>query len=190
MLGIKFDSYAGESFYSDKMQVVLDTMKEKNLLEESEGAMVVDLSEYAMPPAIVQKADGSTIYLTRDLAAAIYRKDHYDFDKNLYVVASQQNLHFRQLFKVLELMGFDWARDCEHIAFGMISMAEGATSTRKGRVIFLEDVLNQSIEKTKAIIEERNPNLENKDEVARQVGIGAILFQELFNNRIKDYVFD
>lgn len=190
MLGIKFDSYAGESFYSDKMQAVLDTMKEKNLLEESEGAMVVDLSEYAMPPAIVQKADGSTIYLTRDLAAAIYRKDHYDFDKNLYVVASQQNLHFRQLFKVLELMGFDWAQDCEHIAFGMISMAEGAMSTRKGRVIFLEDVLNQSIEKTKAIIEERNPNLQNKDEVARQVGIGAILFQELFNNRIKDYVFD
>lgn len=189
LLGISFDSYAGESFYSDKMGEVIDLLNEKNLLVESEGALVVDLSEDHMPPAIVQKADGGTIYLTRDLAAAIYRKHHYDFDKNLYVVASQQNLHFRQLFRVLELMGFEWAKDCEHIAFGMISMEDGAMSTRKGRVIFLEDVLNQSIEKTKQIIEERNPDLPNKDEVAKQVGIGAIVFQELFNNRIKDYTF-
>ena len=190
LLGITFDSYAGESFYSDKMDIVLETLHEKDLLVESEGALVVDLSEYNMPPAIVQKADGSTIYLTRDLAAAIYRKNEYDFDKNLYVVASQQNLHFKQMFKVLELMGYEWAKDCEHIAFGMISMEDGAMSTRKGRVIFLEDVLLQSIEKTRQIIEERNPELENKDEVARQVGIGAIVFQELFNNRIKDYVFN
>lgn len=189
LLGISFDSYAGESFYSDKMCEVIDLLNEKHLLVESEGALVVDLSEDHMPPAIVQKADGGTIYLTRDLAAAIYRKRHYHFDKNLYVVASQQNLHFKQLFRVLELMDYDWAKDCEHIAFGMISMEDGAMSTRKGRVIFLEDVLNQSIEKTKSIIEERNPNLPNKDEVARQVGIGAIVFQELFNNRIKDYTF-
>jgi arginyl-tRNA synthetase len=190
MLNIKFDSYAGESFYSDKMPEVLEEMKEKGIVKESEGALIVDLEEYGMPPALIMKKDGSTLYTTRDIAAALYRKKHYDFHKNLYVVASQQNLHFKAWIKIVELMGYEWAKDCIHIPFGMVSLEEGTLSTRKGRVVFLEDVLNKAIESTRNIIEERNPNLENKDLVAKQVGIGAILFQELFNQRIKDYTFN
>lgn len=189
MLNIKFDSYAGESFYSDKMQRVLDELNEKNLLEESQGAYLVDLEEYGMPPALIKKSDGSTLYTTRDIAAAIYRKETYDFYKNIYVVASQQNLHFQQWFKVVELMGYEWAKDCIHIPFGMVSLEDGPLSTRRGRVVFLEDVLNKAVESTLEIINERNPDLENKKEVAEQVGIGAVIFQELFNQRIKDYVF-
>lgn len=189
LLNIKFDSYAGESFYSDKMGRVIDELEAKGLLKESEGAKIVDLEEYDMPPALIQKRDGSTLYITRDIAAAIYRKEHYDFYKNIYVVASQQNLHFKQWIKVVELMGYDWANDCVHVPFGMVSLEDGTLSTRKGRVVFLEDVLNKAIESTRKIIEEKNPNLENKEEVAKQVGIGAVLFQELFNSRIKDYVF-
>ncbi len=189
LLNIKFDSYAGESFYSDKMDRVIEELEAKDLLKESEGAKIVDLEEYDMPPALIQKSDGSTLYITRDIAAAIYRKEHYDFYKNIYVVASQQNLHFKQLIKILELMGYEWANDCIHVPFGMVSLEDGTLSTRKGRVVFLEDVLNKAIENTKNIIEEKNPNLENKEEVAKQVGIGAVLFQELFNSRIKDYVF-
>ncbi len=189
LLNIKFDSYAGESFYSDKMPEVIEELKEKNLLEESEGAFLVELEEHGMPPALIMKKDGSTLYTTRDIAAAFYRKKTYDFYKNIYVVASQQNLHFKAWMKVIELMGHEWAKDCIHIPFGMVSLEDGTLSTRKGRVVFLEDVLNKAIQNTKAIIEERNPNLENKDEVAKQVGIGAIIFQELFNQRIKDYVF-
>ncbi|WP_422486980.1 arginine--tRNA ligase [Gudongella sp. DL1XJH-153] len=190
MLNIKFDSYAGESFYSDKMPTVLEEMKEKGIVKESEGALIVDLEEYGMPPALIMKKDGSTLYTTRDIAAALYRKKHYDFHKNLYVVASQQNLHFKAWIKIVELMGHEWAKDCIHIPFGMVSLEDGTLSTRKGRVVFLEDVLNKAIESTKNIIEERNPNLENKELVAKQVGIGAILFQELFNQRIKDYTFN
>ncbi|WIF94280.1 arginine--tRNA ligase [Caminicella sporogenes] len=189
MLGIKFDSYAGESFYSDKMPRVLELMREKNLLKKSQGAEIVDLEEYGMPPALITKKDGSTLYITRDIAAAIYRKEHYDFYKNIYVVGSQQNLHFKQWIKIIELMGYDWAKDCIHVPFGMVSLEEGTMSTRKGRVVFLEDVLNKAVEKTKEIISEKNPNLEDKDEIAKQVGIGAVVFQELSNNRIKDYVF-
>ncbi|MGM0396235.1 MAG: arginine--tRNA ligase [Bacillota bacterium] len=190
MLNIKFDSYAGESFYSDKMPEVLEEMKEKGIVEESEGALIVDLEEYGMPPALIMKKDGSTLYTTRDIAAALYRKKQYDFHKNLYVVASQQNLHFKAWIKIVELMGHEWAKDCIHIPFGMVSLEEGTLSTRKGRVVFLEDVLNKAIESTRNIIEERNPDLENKDLVAKQIGIGAILFQELFNQRIKDYTFN
>ena len=189
MLNIKFDSYNGESFYSDKMPKVIEEIESKGLLKESEGASIVDLEPYDMPPALIKKSDGSTLYTTRDIAAAIYRKKHYDFYKNIYVVASQQNLHFKQWIKVVELMGYDWAKDCIHIPFGMVSLEDGTLSTRKGRVVFLEDVLNKAVESTLKIIEERNPNLENKEEVAEQVGIGAVIFQELFNNRIKDYVF-
>jgi len=189
MLNIKFDSYAGESFYSDKMPRVIEELKEKNLMKESEGAYLVDLEDYDMPPALIMKSDGSTLYTTRDIAAAIYRKETYDFYKNIYVVASQQNLHFKQWIKVVELMGYQWAKDCIHIPFGMVSLEDGTLSTRKGRVVFLEDVLNKAIESTLNIIEERNPNLQNKEEVAKQVGIGAVIFQELFNQRIKDYVF-
>lgn len=142
-----------------------------------------------MPPALIQKSDGSTLYITRDLAAALYRKKEYDFDKNLYVVGAPQALHFQQLFAVLTKMGHTWAKDCEHIPFGHIAMEEGTMSTRQGKVIFLEDVLNKAVEKTEEIIEARNPSLQNKEQVAHQVGIGAVVFQELFNNRIKDYVF-
>lgn len=190
MLKISFDSFAGESFYSDKMPEVLEEMKSKGIVKESEGALIVDLEPYGMPPALIMKKDGSTLYTTRDIAAAIYRKNHYDFYKNLYVVASQQNLHFKAWMKIVELMGHEWAKDCIHIPFGMVSLEEGTLSTRKGRVVFLEDVLNTAIENTRKIIEERNPGLADKDEVARQIGIGAILFQELFNQRIKDYVFN
>lgn len=189
MLNIKFDSYAGESFYSDKMPAVIEELKEKGLMRESEGAYLVDLEEYGMPPALIMKSDGSTLYTTRDIAAAFYRKKTYDFYKNIYVVASQQNLHFKAWFKVIELMGYDWAKDCIHIPFGMVSLEDGTLSTRKGRVVFLETVLNTAIENTLKIINERNPKLENKEEVAKQVGIGAVIFQELFNQRIKDYVF-
>lgn len=190
MLGIEFDSYAGESFYSDKMDAVLDELNAKNLLEESKGAMIVDLEKYDMTPALVKKSDGSTLYITRDIAAAIYRKNTYDFYKNIYVVASQQNLHFQQWFKIIELMGYDWAKDCYHVPFGLVSLKEGTMSTRKGRVVFLEDVLNGAVEKTKTIIEEKGVSTEDIDEVSKKVGIGAVVFNELANNRIKDYVFD
>ncbi|MCG8541073.1 MAG: arginine--tRNA ligase [Clostridia bacterium] len=189
MLGIKFDSYAGESFYSDKMPGVLEEMREKELLVKSQGAEIVDLEPHGMPTALITKKDGSTLYITRDIAAAIYRKNHYDFYKNIYVVGSQQNLHFKQWMKIIELMGYEWGKDCIHIPFGMISLEEGTMSTRKGRVVFLEDVLKKAVEKTKEIISNKNPNLEDKEKVAKEVGIGAIVFQELSNNRIKDYVF-
>ncbi|MFT9496839.1 arginine--tRNA ligase [Anaerosolibacter sp.] len=189
MLGIEFDSYAGESFYSDKMPRVLEMMEEKGLLKESKGADIVDLEPHGMPPALIRKSDGSTLYITRDIAAAIYRKEHYDFYKNIYVVGSQQILHFQQWMKIIELMGNEWAKDCIHVPFGMVSLEEGTMSTRKGRVVFLEDVLNKAVERTKEIISAKNPNLDDKDLVAKQVGIGAVVFQELSNSRNKDYVF-
>ena len=189
LLDIEFDSYAGESFYSDKMDVVIEKIKEKGLLKQSQGTNVVDLEEYNMPPALITKNDGSTLYMTRDLAAAIYRKNTYDFDKCIYVVGSQQSLHFQQLFKVLELMGFEWAKDLIHVPFGMVALEEGTMSTRKGRVVFLEDVLKQAIEKTRETVLSKNPNAKNVDEIAKQVGVGAVVFQELSNSRIKDYTF-
>lgn len=189
MLGIEFDSYAGESFYSDKMGSVIERLREKNLLVESEGAHIVDLSEYNLSPALIMKKDGSTLYITRDIAAAIYRKEHYDFYKNIYVVASQQNLHFQQWIQIVELMGYDWARSCIHVPFGLVSLEDGTMSTRHGRVVFLEDVLNRAVEQTKEIILEKNVNTDNVDITARQVGIGAVIFNELSNSRIKDYVF-
>ena len=189
MLDIRFDSYAGESFYSDKMQPVVDELKEKGLLTESRGAQVVDLEEYGMPPCIILKSDGSSLYATRDMAAATYRKKEYDFYKCLYVVAYQQNLHFKQFFKVLELMGKDWSKDLVHVAYGMVSLEEGTMSTRKGNVVFLEDVINKCIEKAYTIIDEKNPDLDNKLEVAKKVGVGAVIFGALYNNKIKDIVF-
>ncbi len=189
MLGIKFDSYTGESFFTDKMPAIVDEMRAKGLLVESQGAQIVDLEAYGMPPAIILKSDGSSLYATRDIAAAVYRKKTYDFDKCIYVVASQQNLHFKQWKKVLELMGYDWQKDCIHIPFGLVSLEDGTMSTRAGRVVFLEDVLNNAVEKTKEIMLEKNPNAEGIDEIAKEVGIGAVIFQELSNNRIKDYVF-
>ncbi|MDD6255777.1 MAG: arginine--tRNA ligase [Eubacteriales bacterium] len=189
MLGIEFDSYAGESFYSDKMPRVEKMLEDKGLLQESEGAQIVDLSDYDMPPALIKKKDGSTLYITRDITAAIYRKETYDFYRNIYVVASQQNLHFKQLFKIIELMGYDWANQCIHVPFGMVSLEDGTMSTRKGKVVFLIDVLNKSVEKTREIIAEKNVPEELLDKTAHDVGIGAVIFQELSNNRIKDYTF-
>ena len=189
MLGIEFDSYAGESFYSDKMPRILQELKDKGLLKESEGAQIVDLEEYNLPPALITKSDGSSLYITRDIAAAVYRKEHYDFFKNIYVVASQQNLHFQQWFKVVEMMGYDWAGSCVHVPFGLVSLEDGTMSTRHGRVVFLEDVLNRAVEQTKEIIKEKNVNTDCIEDTARMVGIGAVMFQELSNNRIKDYVF-
>ena len=189
MLGITFDSYNGESFYSDKMPRFVEELKEKGLLIEDEGAQIVKLDEYDLPPALITKSDGSTLYITRDIAAAVYRKETYDFYKNIYVVASQQNLHFQQWIQVIELLGYDWARDCVHVPFGLVSMEDGTMSTRQGRVIFLEDVLNRAVEQTKQIIIEKNVNTENIDETAKDVGIGAVVFNELSNYRIKDYVF-
>ncbi len=189
MLDIHFDSYAGESFFSDKMQPVVDELREKGLLIESRGAQVVDLEEYNMPPCIILKSDGTSLYATRDMAAAMYRKDTYDFDKCLYVVAYQQNLHFKQFFKVLELMGKEWSKDLVHVAYGMVSLEEGTMSTRKGNVVFLEDVIKKCIEKAYTIVDEKNPNLENKEDVAQKVGVGAVIFGALYNNKIKDIVF-
>lgn len=189
MLGIEFDSYAGESFYSDKMERVVNMIKDSGLMKESEGAQIVDLEEYNMSPALIMKKDGSTLYITRDIAAAVYRKEHYNFYKNLYIVASQQNLHFQQWIKIIELMGNEWAKDCVHIPFGLVSLEEGTMSTRHGRVVYLEEVLNRAVEQTKEVIIEKNVNTDNIEETARQVGIGAVIFQELSNNRIKDYVF-
>ena len=189
LLDIEFDSYAGESFYSDKMGVVIDQLKEKGLLVQSQGTNVVDLEEFNMPPALITKNDGSTLYMTRDLAAAIYRKNTYDFDKCIYVVGSQQSLHFQQLFKVLELMGYEWSKDLIHVPFGMVALEEGTMSTRKGRVVFLEDVLKQAVEKTKEIVLSKNPNAKKVEQIAKQVGVGAVVFQELSNSRIKDYTF-
>lgn len=189
-LGITFDSYAGESFYNDKMQPVIDTLKSKNLLKMSEGAEVVDLEEYGMPPCLILKKDGTTLYATRDLAAAIYRKKTYDFYKNLYVVAYQQNLHFRQVFKVLELMGYEWAKDCVHVPFGMVSLeGAGSLSTRKGNVVFLSDVLDSAVEKAREIIDAKNPDLPEKDKTASDVGVGAVIFGALSGSRIKDISF-
>ena len=189
LLDIQFDSYNGESFYSDKMDTVIETIKEKGLLQESQGTNVVDLEAYNMPPALITKNDGSTLYMTRDLAAAVYRKNTYNFDKCIYVVGSQQALHFQQLFKVLELVGFEWAKDLIHVPFGMVALEEGTMSTRKGRVVFLEDVLKQAIEKTKETMLAKNPEAKNVDTIAKQVGVGAVVFQELSNSRIKDYTF-
>ncbi len=189
LLGVSFDSYAGESFYIDKMEPVVRELREKGLLIESEGAQVVDLGD-KMPPCMIIKSDGATTYATRDLAAAFYRHNTYHFDKCLYVVAYQQDLHFRQIFSVLEKMGCDWAKDCVHVSFGMVSFGGAALKTRSGNVVLLDDLLRQAVAKARDIIEEKSPNLENKDEVARQVGIGAVVYTDLSANRIKDIDFN
>ena len=193
MLGITFDSYAGESFYSDKMPRFIQELKDKGLLIESQGAQIVDLEPYDLGAAMITKSDGSSLYVTRDIAAAVYRKETYDFYKCIYVVASQQNLHFKQWKKVLELMGYEWQKDCIHVPFGLVSLSDGddikMMSTREGRVVFLEDVLNTAVAKTAEIMREKDAQGVDIDEVSKEVGIGAVIFQELSNNRIKDYVF-
>ena len=189
ILGVKFDSLAGEAFYNDKMDVVIDMLKEKNLLVESNGAQVVMLEDYNMPPCIILKGDGASIYATRDLAAALYRKKTYDFYKSIYVVGTPQALHFKQVFKVLELAGKDWAKDCIHVGFGLVKFADRKLSTRNGEIVLLDDLLNQSITKTADIIKD-NESIENKEEVAKKIGGGAVIFTYLKNSREKDIVFD
>lgn len=190
ILGMEFDSFAGESFYRDKTADVIKRLTDDGLLKESQGAMIVPLDEYDMPPCIVAKKDGSSIYATRDLAAILYRKATYNFDRCLYVTGLEQKLHFAQVFKVIELMGNDYAKNLVHIPYGLVSLKSGKISSRKGNVIFAEDLLRESINKTTNIIEEKNPDIPDKEEVAKQVGIGAIIFNDLYNQRIKDVIFD
>ncbi len=192
LLNSKFDSYNGESYYNDKMNAVVDELREKGLLKESEGAQVVDLSEYDMPPCIIITSAGTTIYATRDLASLKDRINKYDFDKAIYVVGNEQRLHFKQVFKVLELMGYpEYAKKCEHVPFGLVVDKDGEKiGSRKGNSVFLEDILKEAIQKVEKIIDEKNPGLEDKGEVARKVGVGAIIFNDLSNSRIKDEIFD
>lgn len=189
MLGIDFDSYAGESFYFDKMPEQIELLKEKGLLKKDDGALIVDLSAYGMPPLLIIKSDGSTLYTTRDIAAAVYRKRTYDFYRCLYVTASAQCLHFAQLFKVIELMGYDWYDRMVHIPYGMVSIDGEKLSTRTGNVILIKDLISTAVEKVAAVIEEKNPSLENKEKTAEEVGVGAVIFHYLKNNRIKDVNF-
>lgn len=192
LLNSKFDSYNGEAYYNDKMQPVVNELKQKGLLKESQGAQVVDLEEYDMPPCIIITSAGTTIYATRDLASLKERMNKYDFDKAIYVVGNEQQLHFKQVFKVFELMGYEkYASRCVHVPFGLVVDKEGEKiGSRKGNSVFLEDILNEAIDKVKDIINDKNPNLEDKDEVARKVGVGAIIFNDLSNSRIKDEIFD
>ena len=191
MLGITFDSYNGEAFFNDKMGRVISELEDKKLLTLSDGASIVDLDEEetGMPPCLILKKDGATLYATRDIAAALWRKDEYNFEKCLYVVAYQQDLHFRQWFKVVEKMGYQWSKDLVHVSFGMISYEGQTLATRKGHVVYLEDLLNRAKERALDIINEKSPHLENKEEVAAEVGIGAVIYADLQNNRIKDIDF-
>lgn len=190
LLGMEFDHYTGESFYRDKTQAVIDILKEKNLLTESEGANIVDLEAYDMAPCLITKKDGSSIYATRDLAAIYYRKNTYHFSKCLYVTGQEQKLHFAQVFKVIELIGNDWAKDqLVHIPYGLVSLEGAKLSSRNGNIIYAEEILTDAIVKIREIIEQKNPDLPDKDEVAKKVGIGAILFHDLYNQRIKDVSF-
>ena len=195
-LKVEFDSYRGEAYHSQFINDVVKELEEKNLLTESDGCKIVNLDKYNLPPALILKSNSSSTYITRDIATALTRKKDYNFSKNIYVVATQQKLHFEQLIAVLKEMGYEWANDCIHVSFGMVSVKDdflgtsAKLSTREGNVIFLNDVLEKSVEKTLEIINERNNTLENKEIVAKEVGIGAVIFQELFNTRIKDYSFD
>lgn len=186
MLGVEFDSYNGEAFYSDKMGEVVDILRDKGLLTESDGAQIVDLSDLNIPPCIILKSNGATIYATRDIAAALYRHRTYNFYKNIYVVGTPQALHFKQIFSVMERAGWEWSKDCVHVGFGLVRFNGQSLSTRHGNVVFLETVLDEAISKTRGIIEENNPQLENKDELAKKIGIGAILYTFLKNSREKD----
>ncbi len=190
LIGADFESWRGESFYFDKTDAVVDELKAKNLLKFDDGAYIVPLDEYDMPPCLILKGDGSTIYATRDIAAAMFRKETYDFDKCIYVTSAGQSLHFAQFFKVLGLMGKPWSESLVHVPFGTVSFGGSKIATRSGNMVLLEDIFSQAIEKTTAIINEKNPDLENKEEVAKAVGVGAIVFNDLSNNRIRDVDFN
>lgn len=188
-LHISFDSYHGEAFYNDKMDEVVELLKEKQLLTVDRGAQIVDLEAYGLNPALIKKSDGATLYMTRDLAAALYRKKMYDFALSLYVVGNEQSNHFKQLKAVLKAMDYEWAEDIHHIPFGLITQGGKKLSTRKGKVVLLEEVLNEAVEQAREQIEEKNPDLENKQEVAEQVGVGAVVFHDLKNDRLNNFDF-
>ncbi|HHX87537.1 MAG TPA: arginine--tRNA ligase [Firmicutes bacterium] len=190
LLGIEFNYYHGESHYNQQLNDTIKLVKEKGIAVESKGALVVDLEKYGLPPCLLQKKDGATLYITRDIAAAIYRYQRFKFDKALYVVGAEQTLHFEQLFKILELLGFDWARDLVHVPFGLIRFKGGRMSTREGKIILLEEVLEKAVSLAREIIEEKNPELEEKDQVAQAIGLGAVRFGDLSNDRVKDIEFD
>jgi len=189
LLNISFDSYLGESFYRDKVPALVKELEEKQLLEESQGARVISLEEYDMPPCLIIKSDGGSIYHSRDIAAVLYRKEKYDFEKCLYVTGLEQSLHFKQVFKAVELMGYEWAKNLVHVPYGLVSLEGAKLSTRKGNFIYAEDILKEAIGRALSSIEEKNPELENKEEVARMVGVGAVVFHDLFNQRIKNIDF-
>ena len=193
LLGSKFDSWNGEAFYSDKMQEIIEILQNTGKLIESQGAKIIDLEEQGInTPCIIEKSNGSTTYATRDLAAILYRARNYDFDKALYVTSYEQILHFKQVFEVAKLLGMDekFTNGLKHVSFGMVLLPTGKMSTREGNIVKLEDLLNEAIQRAKQIIEEKNPGLENKEEVAKKVGIGAIIFNDLANSRVKDEIFD
>ena len=192
ILGTQFDSWNGEAFYSDKMQEIVETLENTGKLVKSEGARIIDLEEKGMAPCIIEKSNGSSTYATRDLAAIMYRARTYDFDKALYVTSYEQVLHFKQVFETAKLLGLDekYTNGLEHVPFGMVLLKTGKMSTREGNMIKLEDLLNEAMSRAKAIIEEKNPELKNKDEIAKKVGIGAVIFNDLANSRVKDEIFD
>lgn len=192
LLGTKFDSWNGEAFYSDKMQEVIDKLDKTGKLIESEGAKIIDLEELKMAPCIIEKSNGSSTYATRDLAAILYRTRNYNFDKAIYVTSYEQVLHFKQIFEVAKLLGLEdkYINGLEHVPFGMVLLKTGKMSTREGNIIKLEDLLNESISRARVIIEEKNPSLEDKEEIAKKVGLGAVIFNDLANSRVKDEIFD
>lgn len=190
MLNVEFDSYNGESFYMDKIPILVEELKQKNLLIESKGANIISLDEYDMAPCLITKQDGSSIYHSRDIAAALYRKKTYDFEQCIYVTGMEQKLHFAQVFKALQLMGYNWAKNMHHVPYGLVSMGGEKLSTRKGNVIYAEDILKEAIQRAEGMIEKRNSNIDNKEEVAKKIGIGAVIYHDLYNLIIKDVKFD
>lgn len=189
LLGVSFDSYDGESFYRGKVPSLVEELKNKGLLKESQGANIIDLSEYDMPPCLITKSDGGSIYHSRDIAAILYRKENYGFDKCLYVTGVEQSLHFKQVFKAIEVMGYDWADTLIHVPYGLVSLEGEKLSSRNGNIIYAEDILNEAIERAYHLIEDKNPDLPDKEEAANKVGVGAIIFHDLFNQRIKMWIF-
>ena len=189
LLGISFDSYSGESFYRDKVSSLADKLKQKNLLQESQGAMVINLDAYDMPPCLITKSDGGSTYHSRDISAALDRKQTYNFDKCLYVTGLEQTLHFKQLFKAIELMGYTWAADLVHVPYGLVSLDGEKLSTRNGNIIYAEDILKEAIDRAMNAVQEKNPKLPDKENVARKVGVGAVIFHDLYHQRIKNINF-
>lgn len=189
LLGVTFDSYAGESFYRDKVPSLVEELRKQGLLKESQGANIIDLGEYHMPPCLITKSDGGSIYHSRDIAAILYRKETYRFDKCLYVTGLEQSLHFKQIFKAIEVMGYDWADTLIHVPYGLVSLEGEKLSSRKGNIVYAEDILNEAIERACHLIQDKNPNLPDKEEVAKKVGVGAVVFHDLFNQRIKNVDF-